>query len=502
MKYFLINVIIALIVLVTAAIRFYPNHVNLPEGCDEFGYLHLADAISTGKTFAQHTERPYLEELISFLEKKGYSHREMAWVIAPHAYYLEASQKKIINQYPPGTSALVAWLPKEWRQFYFPVLVFAIIYLLGFAVIYFRKPGLLQSEILTTMLLAFCVFAITSSPLLKELTNVNSVAPTLGFLLAGGMLLSSHPLIAILLIGCSVNFRLANVLLLPPLVALYTWQEGTFYWKGLGTYFKRGLLATAVVVVAGMAIYMGYAWKLLNNPLAATYSEIDQQSGMGLLPDNLRYYFSFRQPWFIMNIGLFGILCWRWRKKQLGSALFYAIAAMLTIVYAYFLTHQAKTPYYPYAPAIIMTGILFRNLAGIRSWKLKWVWAVKIAGVLALVVILADRFPVFQKAVAKDRGQQTRELQACFNAYDLVWGELKTGTVEYATGIPAMRYFWGHDRLRADIMHWMKNNGYRQVIFLDDLSLSREEIEQFLHRYSLSSRQVATGHCGEVLYIK
>jgi hypothetical protein len=501
-KYSLLNAAILVLVLLTAYVRFYPNHVNLPQGCDEFGYLQLADAIAEGKTFTQHTERPFLPGLIADLQQKGYAYREYAWIIAPHAYHLEPGQTKVINQYPPGTSLLMAGFPKAWRQFYFPVVVLFLLYGMGLLLLHFTRRSPLESTVLTGLLLLLVLFAMTSSPLLKELTAVNAVAPTLAFLVLGGMLLPSHSLVGILLIAASINFRLANTLLLPPLVVYYAF-EGEWKWTNWPRWLKRGTTAALLATIVGLLLYLLYAYQLLGNPLASTYSEIDQLSATGkMFMENAAYYFDASQMWFVLNVLLTLLLCFMWKKKKLKGPLLILMLSMLLLVYAYFITHSAKTPYYPYAPALIMLGLLFDRLAVLPFWNMKRARAISLVGVASLLLLLTSRFATFQQARTVEPLQETHMLQECFNDVDVVWGELKTGTIEYATGIPTMRYFWGRDALRADIMHFLHKTGLRQVIYFEELNMPLANLKTFLDRYSLPATVLQTHQCGALIVIE
>ena len=124
----IVQISIFLLVIATVYVRFYKNHQELPRGCDEFGYLHMAEAIENGKLLESHTYRPFIKDLTNHLNGLGFAKEDYAWVIVSHAYHLDASSNKIINQYPVGTSALMSLFPKELRQYFFPVVIALLIY--------------------------------------------------------------------------------------------------------------------------------------------------------------------------------------------------------------------------------------------------------------------------------------------------------------------------------------------------------------------------------------
>ena len=49
--------------------RFSSNHIKLPQGCDEFGYLNMAKAASKGILFENHAARPFDGGLLAYLKQ-------------------------------------------------------------------------------------------------------------------------------------------------------------------------------------------------------------------------------------------------------------------------------------------------------------------------------------------------------------------------------------------------------------------------------------------------
>ena len=94
---------------------------------------------------------------------------------------------------------------------------------------------------------------------------------------------------------------------------------------------------------------------------------------------------------------------------------------------------------------------------------------------------------------------EIQDLKECFETYDVVWGELKTGTIEYATSTPTMRFYWGNQKIREEIMIWLKNNNYKQAIFLNDLVLNKEEIERLNNELHFIPNHDKINKCGVLL---
>ena len=71
--------------------------------------------------------------------------------------------------------------------------------------------------------------------------------------------------------------------------------------------------------------------------------------------------------------------------------------------------------------------------------------------------------------------EQIQTYKDCFSEYDVVWAQLHSGTVEYATGKASFRYQWGPEQVRNDILVWLRNKGYRQAIWTSDLDSTYED---------------------------
>tara|TARA_B110000046_G_scaffold52102_1_gene58132 strand:+ start:6270 stop:7136 length:867 start_codon:yes stop_codon:yes gene_type:complete len=286
----------------------------------------MANAIQEGKLLNDHTERPFIEDLARYLSEKGYNQKEYSWIITPHAYHLDECSNKIINQYPIGTSSLMAAFPKAQRQFLFPVIVVFLIYALTLLVSFKQGKDIRSKQFTLTSL--FILISIISAPFLTEYININSVAPTFGLLLLGVLIQKT-----------------SRTLTLTPSI--------------------RTFLSGATIVV--------------------------------------------------------------------------------------------------------------------------------------LLIVLFSNISKFQDLQKLPQNTETSKLQNCFEGYDVVWGELKTGTIEYATTTPSMRFNWGSKTVRDDIIMWLKNNGYKQVIFLNDLELNENELQRLKNKFNPSVNENYFVNCGLLL---
>lgn len=487
----IVQISIFLLVIATVYVRFYKNHQELPRGCDEFGYLHMAEAIENGKLLESHTYRPFIKDLTNHLNGLGFAKEDYAWVIASHAYHLDASSNKIINQYPVGTSALMSLFPKELRQYFFPVVIALLIYLLVL-IVSIKEESVVRSKQFTLVSL-FILISVVSVPFLVEYTNVNSVAPTFGLLIATGICFFRNWKLSALLIAISINFRLANVLLYAPIIIYHL----ILFWKSrnFSSLLKAGIQTVLILLVFGVFPYSLYTKLLLNDFIASTYSSIDQVSANAeMVFVNLKYYFLDENKWLIVNIISLGVFYLLNRKK--GGREMLTLSISFLLIYCYFILHAAKTPYYPYGLGLIVIGQIIENISRL-DWRPSFVFTLLNSLILiGLVGILSDNYGKYEQSRKTPISLETDSLKECFDSYDVVWGEMQTGTVEYATGVPTMRFYWGTQLLRDKIMQWFQDNNYKQAIYLNDLKIDKNELRRLSKKFNASLNETNNSRCG------
>lgn len=475
-------VVAAAILSLAAYKTFVHRHLDLPVGCDEFGYLYLARGISQGNPFVSPTARPFDPGLIEALKESTFPVKAYMHVICPHAYHLDPGRFKIINQYPPGTPLLLSLLPRDSAKALAPP-VFAVFILLTLLLAFGLAEGRLTvfevglAVVVTAMLLAL-------NPFRSSFFQVNSITPTFGLLIGAGFLLNRKPHLSLLLLSLTTVFRIVNVLLLAPFLIMYLWHRkpDRVFSKDM---VLRAVKGASLCVAGGLWIYIAYAWILLGNPLRSTYSFLDQALTLSGAPANAAFYFSFRQPWFVWQVALLVLIAilswiWKWPRRWVVFS-----AALIAVNSIFFVFHKVRIDYYPYAAVLILFGLALWPAAQ-KIKETRFVRLVPAAGLvvlLAAVVFLARGFP--RQDYRRLFHEQTQAYADGFSSYDVVWAELRSGTLEYATGKAGFRYMWGSDRMRKAVMDWLRAHHYRQALWVSDLTLSRESLEQTLTRFRL-----------------
>jgi len=181
----------SLIISVSFYKYFYHYHLELPIGCDEFGYLYMAKAIDQGKVFQSPTSRPFDPGLINALKKTNFSLNDYMHVISPHAYHLDPATFKIINQYPPGTSLLLSLAPWQAAKRWSPS-IFALFSLVFLVLAISLSEGRLSffGSGLAVLIMTFLMMV---DPFRSSFRDINSLAPTFGLLIGGGFFSKKSP---------------------------------------------------------------------------------------------------------------------------------------------------------------------------------------------------------------------------------------------------------------------------------------------------------------------
>jgi hypothetical protein len=487
-------VFIALIILATVGVtaRFSHLHEDIPIGCDEFGYLNLASAMEEGITYSHHRDVPWLTGLLDTLRNSGITEPEITWMIAPHAYHLLTGTNQVINQYPPGTSFVLRWLPLHLRGVLFPLATMLLI----IGAIRFAAAKLWGKEIngFHIFFTAFLFLTTVSAPYLTEWTRINSLAPTFGLLMAAGMLLRSYPILSVLLIALSVNFRLANLLMILPVWFFMQVPLSKLFTSGRTWLF--GLIA-----FAGILPLLIYNYLLTGNPFAVTYAQPDTAFvGWDDVKNSMTYYFTTGQLWFVVHIVVAGFVILLSLIRRIDFATMMAVLSFPLLNYLFFIFHQVRVDYYPYASAMIITGFLFAEAGKIKLKGKKQKWGGWLVVALALFLAVSGVMRYFRKDHVDYK--TAAEIYSSLCVYDIVWCDLLSGTTEYVCGNNGFRFGTTTPRARKIALQYLKNQGYRQAILLDDNLVHRnsviKELGEFNFIYTLHNNE----HVGEIIEIQ
>lgn len=473
----------------------FPYFRPVPEGCgDVFGYTHMAKALSEGRWFGEHTPRPFLKDLKTFLEGSGYPYEAYFETVAPPAYHLDDLSGKIINQYPPGTSLLLSLLPAQYRFHFFPPLCASLF--LAFALLALRIHEGRIRFIPAALTIIFLFVMVYYPPPLFSLYDINSLAPTYGFLFAAGYLLRAGSPWAFLFLGTASLFRLANVVFSVPFFLIYLLDcrpnggprgRGAFPADLLGKLFQ----SSGLFLLGGFGFYLAYVWILTGSPFHPTYPLQDR--AMSDMNDFIRnfHYFSTHSPWFIMHLIILSLIL----IVSLPSLKWPLIAlALAAFNYLFFMLHRIHVINYPYATIFVLSGFLIFELSR-KLQGLAEPGNLIRGGLFVLIVLLAaltlKGIEIPDRSIRDMYRQYVTGYRRVFSEYDVIWGSSKACIIEYVTGKPALSYNRGPDVVRDDIIRWFHSRGYRQAIwteYADDAFL--ESVRDRLNRLGLGHQLV------------
>ena len=490
-------VLLALLVVVLAVHRRH-HDVELPTGCDEFGYVYLARGIAEGRPFDTPAQRPFDRGLLGVVKGSLFGLQSYMELICPHAYHLDPHALKVVNQYPPGTSLLLSLLPSDQAKRLAPT-VFAVVILLTLVL------GLALQECRVTffdvnLALVVMMLLLSLDPFRGSFGPVNSIAPTFGLLIAAGYLLPRKPGLSLVLLGSTTVFRIVNALLLLPFLVVFVLADPLWPRVSGGT-VRRALRGTLAFFAGGLWVYGAYVWLLLGNPLRLTYSYRDQASTLEGFPSNAAFYLGFHQPWFGLHVVLLTLVALFVAVERIPRRWMLLSAAVAVVNYLFFLFHEVRIDYYPYASAMVLFGLALQPIAR-EMRRPRLAWAVPAAGVLVLLILAGSTAggpPV--EDLRRAHLDKIRTYVDCWSRYDVVWADWRSGTVEYATGKAGFRYGWGHPGARKVVLKWLRAQGYRQAIWVADLPVSQESIEEELVRLRIGYAVTPCRELGVVIDI-
>ncbi len=401
------------------ALKFSTSHEKIPIGCDEFGYLNLSKAITYDKAFADHTNRPYLNNLLDTLRKLNITENEISYMVTPHAYHVIPGTHKIINQYPPGTSLLLTPFPISFRQIIFPFVVTFLLILMTLIALKLNKENGISLFDLLFPVLIFIIMV--SAPFTTELSRINSLAPTFGFLFAAGLVLNKRPYVALFLLALTINFRIANLLLLLP-VALFLPFKNLLHSQNIKNNLIVVCKSIGIVFIATVPLLI-YNAMLTGNPFASTYSAIDQKmASWNSIAQNLSFYFDIEQRWlrihcFAIIIGIVLTV-----KQKLSYTRLLKYISFMLVNYLFFIFHEVKMDYYPYASALIMFGIISGELIQIKI-SAKYNTLIRTSFIaISLLTFVIGITRYLKKPHINFEDSKKRYEALC--QYDIVWGDL------------------------------------------------------------------------------
>ena len=276
---------------------------------------------------------------------------------------LMPKMKKLVMQYPPGTGFVLALFPSGFQVI--PLYVLASVVAFGFALVAITYA----STVYSLMLVA--AFGDAVIYLMINPTKASySMAPTMMVCVLAGFLTAKlfvdegrrHRLVLSaligLLIGLSVNFRLANLFL----------AAGYFLFFFVSFLLSRNRETSLQGMSFGVTFLVGIAPTLLANainagsPFSTTYGGADVASPE-LDSGVLRAYFADVQFVLLVIAGVWTALKWRSRHQSGMTQAALVVAGNLVVNLFFFMTHPVFTPYYTIPIAMLsLWTLLFATL--------------------------------------------------------------------------------------------------------------------------------------------
>jgi hypothetical protein len=248
-------------------------------------------------------------------------------------------------------------------------------------------------------------------------------------------------------------------------------------------------------VLIGILPYSLYVFKLLGNPFALTYPDHDTAFGAFT-----NYYLDWNENWFKVHILAIAALAILRILKKLTTKELLIWLSFPILNYLFFSAHKMQLGYYPYASFLILLGALMhyfskRGRAPVRTKAL-----IVLPLILAITMCVdgINRYRSYEKISYQEATDVYRPL--C--EYDVVWGELLSGTAEYACNNNGFKYNFGTPSSRKVAMDYLKDHNYSQIILCQDNRLKVETISQELNAHEIDFIMKEIPVLGKVLIIE
>ncbi|MBS7698261.1 MULTISPECIES: hypothetical protein [unclassified Chelatococcus] len=478
------NSIILAVGLLLAAVTYQslkvlPERIEMPLGCDPFGYLRQAELFRKQGLggFSTELSGPMPELLIDFVGKAKESMARYGEVIAPHCHHLDLTTGKIIIQYPPGTGLLLAAFSSGIQSRALDMVLVALVAALAFACAVLTRSsinavgmGLLGAATIllfdrlyvTWSVGPTILMAIIAAALQVQAFSSQAYSRRLWLALAAGVA-----------VGFASNMRVTNVLIgVGPLAVyglLFLKQRSrqTFY-EGLVA--GLGILLGAVPVLISNTINAGAPWKTTYGSNDASPPKFEAD----MMLSNAHYYLTLGWPSAFTVAAAIGLVAvWLLRPKlplRLPNAMPLAITIGFGVNVIFFLTHHLRTEYYMVGASVWTCYAAAFTLASHQRF-VRWrdeparYGLAAAAGIALLIAALVA--PI--KEVNPLRHQETT---LALPPNSMVWGDLSTGLfVMHLRQYAAKLVFTGPDE-QSELLDALRNKGVTQFFVNDSLHMA------------------------------
>ena len=448
--------------------------VDVPYGCDDFGYLRQA------KLFVEHgfilgldtsMNDPAAKLVVELSKNSGIPAKEWYQGVGPHAHHYKVLTDKIIDQYPPGTGFFMSFFPEGQRNKGWLLLAGGLV--IGFA---WTVSVVARGEIMAASLAAVC-----GAVILPILVRIGSSIPVttglsvvlcflLGVMLTKDLLPWAHPVLALacgLVFGALVDVRLPNALIFPGILLCLCSRR------------QRMVLSLAAFGLGAAAALTPLGWANIINAgglLHATYSSIDASSpvfNLAQITKAARFYMLKSEARFLLPLALFCIAL-SWRRSRIAA---YAGLIVIASEIAYFFTHEVLTTYY------LLPGLyfaIFLCLISIAPSSRRWLFGGLGSAIFALCVsLLVVQFSSTHLPFQLPGPGQAAELKK-----GVVWAEVSGGLFGYYLDIDTPKIRWTPKELQYSLIEKVRKKGMRQF-FVDDCPDMDASIKEYAARFPI-----------------
>jgi hypothetical protein len=463
-------------------------------GCDPFGYVRQTELIRQNgllKGLDTEIKAPEIVFLKKIASEINPNPRTWAEMIAPHCHHYRQATDKVVMQYPPGTGIVLALMPSSKvlqalsiGMTLSIVLVYAYLCLsaIGF------KAIVLSTTVVTLLLSIVSRFQVASYSV-----------PVSVLLVAGLIILlninrsSRQPFNAVvaaaigLLTGLLIDVRIASVLLLPAIAAMFFLRleqepsDRKRYYE-IAIAFVSFLIASAPLLLAN---------KLnAGSMFATTYGEYDtsvQWTNTALLMKNLDYYFLGNHPgapFAAMSIVLIFVLgvIESLRARPTGTSFFrlrgstrhsvYLVLLATVLLNIVFYAVKPIAMDYYLVPLLTLCTLASLTLIVSTSKQAGGLFNSRTQSLILIVLLLSGLAIGFERLSREEPANISLSVpRELLDHSSIVYADTSGGTIYQYAGKYTKKIAFGSSCMQEQLVHAVARAGRKQFFVVDSAKM-------------------------------
>lgn len=484
------------LVVLWLALAAIPSDAELPVGCDDFGYQRQAQLFRERGLagFDTQLSSPAARRLLAMMRDSGAPASAWYQAVAPHCHHYKPATGVVVLQYPPGTGAVMAVLPRAGQS----------------------RTLRMTGVVLLAAILAIAVGGATSTAAIwigagatalalhGATVGSDSVAIGSAAAAATGLLMvpalerrSAAWLLSFgIVAGLAASFRITNL-------AFGAAAGLALLWMAIRQRRRRdltGLIVLSVGLAIGLAPLLWANFINAGSPIATTYSPVDAAAprfGVAWLLRGIVFYSGVDRAAPLLA-GALGLGSFAFAARPRSTALA-AMAIAMSVSLAYLLPKQILIPYYLTPVSIFaIATVLGHDVFGAgatphRAGAAALSLSVLVCGGL-LIAAAAHRAPAIESADhARSADAVDTTVARALAADPIVWADFQGGRFVMERNAYAAKLSFASPEMQDYMVAGLARMGQSQLL-VTDTDATKAIFRRVSRRWPMRRLGTAFGH--------